>query len=178
MLDLQFFIKIGANVRDRYREHIFGSDASAEYIKPARDIYGKKFKGYSTYGSKWVTMSVKKEHKKNAPEKGYSYKQAKEGDKFKRQASSFKNSTNPVLTTDLLRDYGMIGSPKSTGFTIGWSSLGERVEHLRKMGRVLTKKSKPLPDKVFKYLTTEAHKYIKKGSDKLIPKKTTRHKIG
>ena len=66
----------------------------------------------------------------------------------------------------------------SNGFQIGWNIFGERVEHLRDKKRVLTTSEKPLPTKVFKYLTTEAHKYIKKGSDKLIPKKTTRHKIG
>tara|TARA_R110002020_G_scaffold60133_3_gene163243 strand:- start:726 stop:1262 length:537 start_codon:yes stop_codon:yes gene_type:complete len=177
MLDAKFFIRIGAKVRDRYREHIFGSDQSLNYIKPAKDINGKKFKGYSTNGSKWVTINVNKSFKKNAPKEGYSYKKAKEGDMFKRQSSSFKDSTNPVLSGDLLRDYSLIKT-MSNGFQIGWTTFGARVEHLRKMGRVLTTSAKPLPDKVFKYLTTEANKYIKKGSDKLIPKKTTIHKIG
>ena len=37
MLDAQFFIKIGANVRDRYREHIF---------RKAKDINGNSFSKY------------------------------------------------------------------------------------------------------------------------------------
>ena len=44
MLDLQFFLKIGPNVRDRYREHIF---------KKALDVFGKPFKAYtSKYGER------------------------------------------------------------------------------------------------------------------------------
>ena len=42
MLDKMFFLKIGPNVRDRYREHIF---------KNAKDVFGKPFKSYtSKYG--------------------------------------------------------------------------------------------------------------------------------
>ena len=145
MLDAKFFIRIGANVRDRYRKHIF---------QDAKDINDKQFKAYSAeYGAR------------------------KRADKFKRQASQYANSKAPVLTSDLLRDYSLIKT-MSNGFQIGWTTFGARVEWLKNMGRVLTTSDKPLPDKVFKYLTTEANKYIKKGSDKLIPKKTTIHKIG
>ena len=38
MLDKMFFIKIGPNVRDRYRDHIF---------EDAKDVFGKPFKAYS-----------------------------------------------------------------------------------------------------------------------------------
>ena len=42
MLDKKFFLKVGPNVRDRYRKHIF---------KDAKDVYGKPFEKYSTkYG--------------------------------------------------------------------------------------------------------------------------------
>ena len=145
MLDAKFFIRIGANVRNRYRKHIF---------QDAKDINDKPFKAYSAeYGAR------------------------KRADKFKRQASQYANSNAPVLTSDLLRDYSLIKT-MSNGFQIGWTTFGARVKWLKDMGRVLTTSDKPLPDKVFKYLTTEANKYIKKGSDKLIPKKTTIHKIG
>ena len=145
MLDATFFRKIGPNVRDRYRKHIF---------QDAKDVYGWAFKSYTAeYGAR------------------------KRADKFKRQASQYANSNAPVLTSDLLRDYSLIKT-MSNGFQIGWTTFGARVEWLKDMGRVLTTSDKPLPDKVFKYLTTEANKYIKKGSDKLIPKKTTIHKIG
>jgi len=151
MLDKTFFLKIGPNVRDRYRKHIFGSDASGQYVQQAKDVFGRKFKSYKP-----------------------KYSQRKRADKFKRQASSFKDSTNPVLTSDLLRDYSLIKT-MSNGFQIGWTTFGARVEWLKKMGRVLTSKSQPLPDGVITYLSKEAHKHIKK---RLGPNKTTTYKIG
>ena len=68
MLDLTFFLKVGPKVVERYRNHIFNK---------AKDVFGKPFKGYSTYGSKWVTMNVKKSFRQSAPKEGYSYSQAK-----------------------------------------------------------------------------------------------------
>tara|TARA_R100001594_G_scaffold57337_1_gene91238 strand:- start:8123 stop:8575 length:453 start_codon:yes stop_codon:yes gene_type:complete len=148
MLDSTFFRRIGPNVRDRYRKHIF---------KDAKDVYDKPFKDY----------------KKN--KKGISiYGQRKRANTFKRQASQYANSKAPVLTSDLLRDYSLIKT-STNGFQIGWTTLGARVEHLKKMGRVLTHPDQPLPKGVETYLSTEAHKYIKK---KLGPNKTTIHRIG
>ena len=44
MLDKKFFLKVGPNVRDRYRKHIF---------QDAKDVYGKPFDEYSTkYGER------------------------------------------------------------------------------------------------------------------------------
>ena len=142
MLDKMFFLKIGPNVRDRYRKHIF---------QDAKDVFGKPFKAYTS-----------------------KYGQAKRANKFKRQASQYANSNAPVLTSDLLRDYSLIKT-MSRGFQIGWTTLGARVEWLKKMGRVLTSKSQPMPDGVIKYLHNEAHSYIKK---RLGPNKTTTYKIG
>ena len=142
---------LGPNVRDRYRKHIFGSDASGKYVQQAKDVFGKTFKSYKT-----------------------EYSKRKKADKFKRQASSFKSSTNPVLTSDLLRDYSLIKT-MSNGFQIGWTTLGARVEALKKMGRVLTSKSQPMPQGVIVYLNSQAHSYIKKRLGK---NKTTRYKIG
>ena len=39
MLSKIFFEKLGANIRDKYRKHIFGK---------ARDVYSRAFKGYTT----------------------------------------------------------------------------------------------------------------------------------
>ena len=142
MLDKTFFLRIGPNVRDRYREHIF---------KKALDVFGKPSKAYTS-----------------------KYGQRKKAGKFKRQASQYAGTKAPVLTSDLLRDYSLIKTA-SDGFQIGWASLGSRVEGLKKMGRVLTSSRQPLPDGVIKYLSTEAHSYIKK---KLGPSKTTTHRIG
>ena len=144
MLDTKFFIKVGPNIRDRYREHIF---------KKAKDINGKSFsKIYS---------------------KGYA-KRKKAGGKGFRGGFPFNA---PVASGDLLKDYSLIKT-MSNGFQIGWSTFGARVEWLANLGRVLTTSAKPLPNKVLKFLIKEANTYIKKKSDKLIPKKTTIHKIG
>ena len=142
MLDATFFRRIGPNVRDRYRKHIF---------QDAKDVFGKPFKAYTS-----------------------KYGQAKRANKFKRQASQYANSKAPVLTSDLLRDYSLIKTA-SRGFQIGWTTLGARVEWLKKMGRVLTTPQQPLPEKIISYLSKEAHGYIKK---KLGPNKTTTYKIG
>ena len=145
MLDATFFRRVGPNVRDRYRKHIF---------QDAKDVFDKPFKTYSVeYGAR------------------------KRADKFKRQASQYKNSKAPVLTSDLLRDYSLVKTMKN-GFQIGWTTYGGRVEHLKKMGRVLTTKQQPLPEGVSKYLNGESRKEIKKQTKKAIPNKVVRHKIG
>ena len=135
-------MKVGPNVRDRYRKHIF---------EKALDVFDKPFRAYTS-----------------------KYGQAKRANKFKRQASDYANSKAPVLTSDLLKDYSLIKTA-SRGFQIGWTTFGARVEWLKKMGRVLTSKSQPMPDGVIKYLNNEAHSYIKK---RLGPNKTTTYRIG
>ena len=50
MFSTKFFTKLGANVRDKYRKHIFAK---------ARDVYGKSFKGYtSSYGARKRTGNM------------------------------------------------------------------------------------------------------------------------
>ena len=127
-------------------------DRYREHIfKKALDVFGKPFKAYTP-----------------------KYGQAKRANKFKRQASQYAGTNAPVLTSDLLKDYSLIKTA-SRGFQIGWTTLGARVEWLKKMGRVLTSKSQPMPDGVIKYLNNEAHSYIKK---RLGPNKTTTYRIG
>ena len=142
MLDKTFFLRVGPNVRNRYREHIF--------VK-AKDVFGKPFKAYSKL-----------------------YGERKRANKFRGQSTQYANSKAPVLTSALLTDYSLIKTMRN-GFQIGWIKEGAKVEALKKMGRVLTSKSQPMPDGVIKYLHNEAHSYIKK---KLGPNKTTRYKIG
>ena len=109
----------------------------------ALDVNGKKFKGYSTdYGIS-----------------------ERSGTMF-RQASEFKNSTAPVLTSDLLRDYKLQGT-SSSGFKFGFATRGGRVEHLAKMGRVISSESKPIPDKIGKFVMAEADKYVKNKLGKI-----------
>ena len=142
MLDAKFFRRVGPNVRDRYREHIF---------KKAKDVFGKPFKGYTR-----------------------EYGERKRSKSFPRQADQYATSKAPVLTSDLLRDYSLIKT-MSNGFQIGWITLGDRVNHLAKMGRVLTHKNQPLPDDIINYLMSEVNKEVKR---KLPKSKTIRIKIG
>tara|TARA_Y100001938_G_scaffold37132_2_gene51285 strand:- start:1438 stop:1869 length:432 start_codon:yes stop_codon:yes gene_type:complete len=108
----------------------------------ALDINGKKFKGYSTkYGA------------------------AKRANKFKRQASEFAGSTAPVLTSDLLRDWKLL-KVTNNGFSFGTKSYGDRVKHLAKMGRVISRDGKELPKPVEKFLMREADKYVQRKLDK------------
>ena len=120
-------------------------------FKKALDVFGKPFKAYTS-----------------------KYGERKRANKFKGQASDYANSKAPVLTQQLLNDYSLIKTA-SRGFQIGWTTLGARVEGLKKMGRVLTSSKQPMPDGVIKYLHNEAHSYIKK---RLGPNKTTTYKIG
>ena len=104
----------------------------------ALDINGNKFKGYSTkYGAD------------------------KRGNKLKRQATEFAGSTAPVLSSDLLRDW-KLRKVTNNGFSFGTVAFGDRVKHLAKRGRVISKDSKALPDKVEQFLMREADKYVKK----------------
>ena len=152
MLDAKFFRRVGPNVRDRYRKHIF---------QDAKDVFGKPFKAYSTNKTKWASILARKNERKKIPKEGLSYGEAKRMGILKRQASQYKNKTSPVLTSDLLRDYGLIRTSNNR-FVIGWSTLGDRINHLRDMGRVLTDKIQPLPKKVINYLNSEVDKEIKK----------------
>ena len=142
MLDKKDFIKIGANVRDNYRTHIFTKGL---------DVNDRKFRGYKE-----------------------PYKSLKQAGKLKRQATQFANSTAPILTTDLLRDYGSVYSTSSKGFKMGWSISGGKIKGLQKRGRLLTTTQKALPDAVAKFLDNEIDKTIKK---KLGGDTTTIHKI-
>ena len=118
----------------------------------ARDVYGKAFKGYTD-----------------------PYKKMKsKGNNF-RQDRTYANTHAPVFTGDLLRDYGMIGTPSSTGFKIGWTSQGAKIKWLKKLGRVLTSSDQPLPKGIMRYIDAEVHRFIK---NKVCKKKTTIHKIG
>ena len=167
MLNHKFFRKVGTQIRDAYRTHIFTK---------ALDINDKKFDGYSTRGSKWVTINVRKPFKKNAPKKGYSYKQAKEGGMLKRQQTKYANSTAPLLSGDLLNDFGTIYNTSPTGFEIGWSKEGAKVDWLKGMKRLLSTKEQALPKAVAKLLEVETDKFINKeglGGDTI-----TRHRIG
>ena len=103
------------------------------------------------------------------------YKALKQAGKLPRQRGKASKIYAPIVSTDLLRDFGTIYKVTDTGFEMGWSKYGDRVEKLRILGRELTTKEDALPKSVVKILKHETDKCIKKG---LGGNKTTRHKIG
>ena len=132
MLDFKFFSTVGVEVVNRYRKHIFDE---------GKDIDGIKFKPYLN------------EQEPN------SYGKRKRAKKFKRQANAFANTTSPVLTGDLYRDFKLIGMPNDKGFSFGTVSHGGKVEALKKLGRNLYRGNKVLPTPVVKYFEKEMKKY-------------------
>ena len=112
----------------------------------ALDVKGKKFKGYSNL-----------------------YGQAKRSGVLFRQASEFKNSTAPVLTSDLLTDFKLVGTSAS-GFTFGFPTQGGKVNNLARMGRIISSESTPVPKKLGKFIISEADRYVEKWWKKNAPK--------
>ena len=103
------------------------------------------------------------------------YKSLKAAGKLPRQQGGVSvAATAPVVSTDLLKDFGSFYKVTSSGFQMGWSAYGSRVESLVKRKRLLTTKEKALPNAVAKVLDKEVDRAIKK---KLGPDKTTIHKI-
>ena len=164
MLDFEFWSKVGVDIVNKYRKHIFDQ---------GKDIDGRKFKPYSTKGSKWVTINVQKKFKKSAPKEGYSYSQAKKKKMFPRQSNEHAGKTSPVLTGDLMRDFKLIkGSTSDKGFTFGTVSWGSKVEWLKGMKRNLYTGTKVLPTPIKKYFEKETKKYIDKKLKKKFKSKT------
>ena len=128
MLDKKFFRSLSNVMRKDYVDEIFNK---------GKDVYGRKFKGYST-----------------------EYGKSKRANEFKRQESAFANKTSPVLTGDF-RDDAKSSSTAGSA-SVKWASYGARVEHLAKMGRKVTDKRQPLPKKVIKMIDSRVDREIKK----------------
>ena len=118
----------------------------------ARDVNSRSFKGYTA-----------------------EYGKRKRANKFKGQRSKFANSKAPILTGQLLNDFGSYFKVGKRSVEFGWSTFGARVDHLEKYGRLLTTKEQPLPKGIMKYLSHKADKYI---DDKLGPDTTEVINIG
>ena len=54
----------------------------------------------------------------------------------------------------------------NSGFSFGTVAFGDRVKHLAKMGRVISKDGKELPKPVHQFLMREADKYVQRKLDK------------
>jgi hypothetical protein len=115
-----------------------------------KDVNGKKFEGYSK-----------------------SYGERKQNNKFKRQASQFKNSTAPILTSDLMRDLA-VKNVTSNGFQLGWTSEGAKIKWLADNGRVISEPGQLVPDEMDKI----TNRIVNKSIDKFLgPDETTTIKV-
>ena len=94
------------------------------------------------------------------------YESRKKANKLRRQDGSYSNSTAPVLSGDLMLDTKASASPKENAIYIGWSSHAYKVDHLRKMGRILTSKSNPINPNVIKKLMPSFNKELKRTMPK------------
>ena len=149
MLDAKFWKETGIDIVACYRKHIFDPDGGG---KGAKDIDGQSYKKYSN-----------------------DYRDSKRTGKLFRQASSFKDSNAPVLTSDLARDFKVFKS-HSTGFGFGAIAQRGKVKQLAQMGRVITTKQKPIPEQCSELLMKELDKDVK-GAFKKIRKAIRRKKI-
>ena len=100
-----------------------------------KDYKGKKFKKYST-----------------------EYARAKRTGKLKRQDSNFKNTTSPVLTGDLYRDFKVIKTRRDS-FAFGTVAHGAKVDNLEKLGRIIAT-SKRIPKHIEDFILKEAEEYV------------------
>ena len=149
MLDAKFWEETGIDIVACYRKHIFDPDGGG---KGAKDIDGQSYKKYSN-----------------------DYRDSKRTGKLFRQASSFKDSNAPVLTSDLARDFKVFKS-HSTGFGFGAIAQRGKVKQLAQMGRVITTKQKPIPEQCSELLMKELDKDVK-GAFKKIRKAIRRKRI-
>jgi|FLOH01.1.fsa_nt_gi hypothetical protein len=113
-----------------------------------KDVYGKKFGKYST-----------------------SYSKAKKSGGLKRQATQYKNTTLPILTSDLRDDLKVVGTTNDS-VQVGWVGFGERIEHLASMGRVISEDKqlipKPIDDMFNEFVSKEIDKKLGPDETKII----------
>ena len=109
----------------------------------AKDIKGRKFKKYSK-----------------------EYGELKRAGGLDRQSLQFKNTTAPVSSGDLYRDF-KLKKIKSTGFSFGTVTEGGKVEALKKMGRVMYTSKDPVPKHIEKFIDTEVEEYADKQLGKI-----------
>ena len=139
VLDKKFFRELAPNVVNLYRKHTFDK---------AKDIKDKKFKPYLN------------------PQDPNSYGQRKRAGGLERQALQFKNTTAPVASGDLYRDFKLI-KVKSSGFSFGTVTEGGKVEALKKIGRVMYTSKDPVPSHIDDFVEKEVAEYADKQLGKI-----------
>ena len=154
-----FWSQLCADTKIQYIRYIFDG---------GKNVYGDKWWGgkYSTNPSYWVTMTVKDSFKEIAPEEGYSYKDAKEGNMFLKQQSAYAKDVTAVLTGKTFSDFKAYLKAERNGFEFGYPTMGKRVADLRKRGGkagTLTSEKKPIPTFLSKFIAKEYHNFIKRN---------------
>ena len=134
----KFFNNLGANLVNQYRHYIFNKSNP-------RDAYGQPFKQPYSKG----------------------YEKSKKSGKMRRQDSSYANSYAPYLTGDLSRDLSHSVDAKRNTIFLGWNAHANKIDWLKKNGRVLTDDNYPLPktvvDKTMKIINKELKRTMPKG---------------
>lgn len=167
MLDKGFFRILIKELPMKYRKYIFNPPSG----RAAKNVYGREYPTYSTFPSKWASMGMRKSAKDLIPKGGISYADAKKTGQMKRQASSFANSTAPVLSGDLLKDFVATNSGLlSDGMGFGNITELGKVKNLEKQGRAIATSDRPLPKPVEKWIMGEADRYSKEWWKKNAPK--------
>ena len=133
-----FFQVFAENIKNKYKHYIFDKNNP-------KDVYGNKFKQYTkAYQKRKSSGQVTINGQKTTVSGGY------------------ENSVAPVLRGDLQLDTNAAADPKNNAVYIGWSIHGNKIEWLRRNGRVLTAKDKAMPDAVMKAIMPELNKELKK----------------
>ena len=133
-----FWQVFAENIKNKYKIHIFNKGNP-------KDVYNRKFKEYSQ-----------------------GYKKTKRSGTFNlngqktRVSGGYENSVAPVLRGDLQLDTNASADAKNNTIYIGWSIQSDKVDWLRKNGRVLTDKNKAMPDPVMKAIMPEFNKELKR----------------
>ena len=138
LFNSKFYNDLGNNLVNQYRHYIFDKTSP-------RDAYGKPFKEYSA-----------------------GYKKSKNTGKMFRQDSSYANSKAPILTGDLFKDLDHSVDAKRNTIYLGWNAHANKIDWLKKNGRILTDARYPLPkavvDKAMKIMNNELKKTMPKGT--------------
>ena len=138
LFNSKFYKDLGNNLVNQYRHHIFDKSSP-------KDAYGRPFKEYSA-----------------------GYKKSKNTGKMFRQDSSYANSKAPILTGDLWEDLNHSVDAKNNTIYLGWNAHANKIDWLKKNGRILTDARYPLPkavvDKAMDLMNSELKKTMPKGT--------------
>ena len=147
----QFWKKLGDETADRIRVHT---------TKGGKDVNNKTFKPYKTHSPFWFTKKVNGKAIKIYAE---DYKTRKAGKKFKRQSST-SSKVDLQLTGDMMRNLQTRGFSRDN-VVIGWSGTNaQKIQWNDDMGRTVTSKSKPVTNKIEKFIFKEVDLVIARNA--------------